>query len=40
MPDTGDVIYVLFLVLVFWLAVQLWNDGGGGGRRARAPAVS
>jgi hypothetical protein len=41
MPDPSDMLYVLFLILVVWLAIELWNDGdGGGGRRARVPALS
>ena len=32
----GDVTYVLFLLVVLWLAVS-YDGGGGGGRRARLP---
>ena len=39
MPDPSDMLYVLFLILVIWLAIELWNDGGGGGRRARVPLL-
>jgi hypothetical protein len=34
----GDLVYVLFLAVVIWLAVQA-DGGGGGGRRARVPAL-
>ena len=39
MPDPSDMLYVLFLILVIWLAIELWNDGGGGGHRARVPLL-
>ena len=25
MPDPSDMLYVLFLILVIWLAIELWN---------------
>jgi hypothetical protein len=33
----ADLSFVLFLVIVLWLAVHI-DDGDGGGRRARVPA--
>ncbi len=33
-----DLVYILFLAVVIWLAIQ-FDDGGGGGRRARVPAA-
>jgi len=38
MPDLGDIIYILFLVICVWLAIYVSGDGGGGGKRARIPA--
>jgi hypothetical protein len=37
MPDLGDLVYVLFLLICVWLAVHL-SDGGGGGKRCRVTA--
>jgi hypothetical protein len=34
---TDDLMYVLFLAVVSWLVVALWNDTGGGGKRDRMP---
>jgi len=34
----GDIIYILFLVVVVWLAIQ-FDGGGGGGRWSRVPAA-
>jgi hypothetical protein len=31
-----DITFVLFLVVVIWLAVN-WDDDSGGGRRMRVP---
>jgi len=33
----GDSTYVLFLVIVIWLAVRMSDDDQGGGKRARVP---
>ena len=30
--------YIVFLVIVIWLAIEL-TGGGGGGRRARVPVA-
>jgi len=38
MAIIGDLIYILFLVICIWLALNLSNDGDGGGKRARIPA--
>ncbi len=38
MENAGDIVYILFLVICVWLAVFL-DDGDGGGKRARAPAI-
>ena len=35
--DMSDVIYILFLAICLWLAVN-WDAGGGGGKRARVHA--
>ena len=32
----GDITYILFLLVVIWLAIT-YDGGGGGGRRARLP---
>ena len=32
----GDITYILFLLMVIWLAIT-YDGGGGGGRRARLP---
>jgi hypothetical protein len=37
MLSGGDLVYILFLVICGWLAVNL-SDGGGGGKRDRVPA--
>ncbi len=37
MLTPGDIIYILFLVICIWLAVNI-DDSGGGGKRARIPA--
>jgi hypothetical protein len=34
--EYGDVIYISFLVICCWLAIH-WDEGGGGGKRARSP---
>lgn len=34
-----DVIFVIFLLVVCWLAVNI-DGGGGGGRRARLPVAT
>ena len=36
MIELSDAVYILFLAIVVWIAVQI-SDGGGGGRRARIP---
>jgi hypothetical protein len=33
---SDDAIFVLFILIVFWLAFS-YDGGGGGGRRARVP---
>ena len=33
--DFSDLVYVFFLCICAWLAVN-WDQGGGGGKRARA----
>jgi hypothetical protein len=40
MPDLADLLYIVFLALVVWLAIKLWDDGDGGGWRGRIPIVS
>jgi hypothetical protein len=37
MGVSGDLVYILFLVVCVWLALN-WDGGGGGGKRARLPA--
>jgi hypothetical protein len=34
-----DISFVLFIMVVFWLAIS-YDGGGGGGRRARLPFAS
>ncbi len=36
--DLSDAILILFVFIVVWLAIEL-SDGGGGGHRARVPAI-
>ncbi len=36
--SVGDFIYVLFLAIVCWLALNI-DDSGGGGKRSRIPAA-
>jgi hypothetical protein len=36
--DWSDAVLILFAFIVLWLAIEL-SDGGGGGRRARVPAI-
>ena len=38
MPDLSDLVYILFLVICVWLAINYDGDGGGG-RRSRVPAM-
>jgi hypothetical protein len=38
MLSAGDIVYILFLAICVWLAVYLWDDGDGGGRKAKIPA--
>jgi len=37
--ELSDVIYILFLLICCWLAVN-WDSDGGGGKRGRVPAAS
>ncbi len=37
--DITDVIYILFLAICCWLAVN-WDSDGGGGKRGRLPAAA
>lgn len=37
MMEAGDVVYILFLAICFWLAVSLDDGDGGGRKRARLP---
>jgi|GEM_PF-1579345 hypothetical protein len=39
MPNFGDIFYVLFLAVFVWIAMELLDGGGGGGKRARMPVV-
>ncbi len=36
--ELSDVIYILFLLIVIWIALN-WDSDIGGGKRMRAPAV-
>jgi len=36
--DLSDAALILFVFIVLWLVIEL-SDGGGGGHRARVPAV-
>jgi hypothetical protein len=36
--ELSDLIYILFLVICLWLAVN-WDSSGGGGKRSRVPAA-
>ena len=38
MLDLSDLIYVLFLGICVWLAIN-FDGSGGGGRRSRVPAM-
>ena len=38
MPTIGDLVYILFLAICLWIAINASGDGGGGGKRARLPA--
>ena len=35
-----DLVYILFLAIVVWLAVRLWDDTGSGGKRSRQPMAA
>ncbi len=39
MPNLGDILYVLFLVVFVWITIDLMDGGGGGGKRARVPVT-
>ena len=36
--ELSDVIYILFLLIVIWIALN-WDSDIGGGKRMRAPAA-
>jgi len=36
--NLSDAIYLLFVAICLWLAVN-YDDNGGGGKRARVPAA-
>jgi hypothetical protein len=38
--ELADLIYLLFLGIVCWLALFLDDEGGGGGKRARLPGAA
>jgi hypothetical protein len=35
----SDAIYLLFVAICFWLAFNIDDAGGGGGKRARVPTA-
>ncbi len=37
--DLSDAIYILFLLICCWLAIN-WDSDGGGGKRGRVPVPS
>ncbi len=37
--DLSDAIYILFLFICAWLAMN-WDSNGGGGKRSRLPVMS
>jgi hypothetical protein len=37
--DLPDILYILFLAILVWLAIHWEDDGGGGGHRSRFSAA-
>jgi hypothetical protein len=37
--DPADLVFVVFIAIVIWLALELGDDDLGGGRRRRVPVA-